>query len=196
MDPGVLAAMLGLIDATRRTGAAVVEIGVGRGDSSVFILEHLSTTRDPRDLVLVDTFGGFTPESIAHETGERRKTTSEISDYSYLDDRVYEHGLKRLGYSNYRIVKGDCAKVNWADVTGPVGAVLLDVDLYLPTRQVLDAIWPLVVPGGGLVLDDCIEPSWADGALQAYTEFTDRHALPFVRVGRSGGLIVKQSDEP
>ena len=104
---------------------------------------------------------------------------------------MYEHGLKRLGYSNYRIVKGDCAKVNWADVTGPVGAVLLDVDLYLPTRQVLDAIWPLVVPGGGLALDDCIEPNWADGALQAYTEFTDRHELPFIRVGGTGALVIK-----
>ena len=183
--------MLGLIDATRRTGAAVVEIGVGRGDSSVFILQHLSTTGDPRDLVLVDTFGGFTPESIAHEIGERRKMSSEISDYSYLDDRVFEHGLKRLGYSNYRIVKADCAKVNWADVTGPVGAVLLDVDLYLPTRQVLDALWPLVVPGGGFVVEDCIEPNWADGALQAYTEFTELHELPFAGVGGTGGLAIK-----
>ena len=191
VDPGVLAAMVGLIEATRGTGGAVVEIGVGRGDSSVFILEHLMTTRDPRDLVLVDTFDGFTPESIAHETGERRKTRSEISDYTYLDRRVYEHGLARLGYSNYRIVEGDCAQVDWAGVTGPVGAVLLDVDLYLPTREVLETIWPLVVPGGGFVVDDCIEPNWADGALQAYSEFTDRHGLPFTRVGRSGGLIVK-----
>ncbi len=196
VDPGVLAAMVGLIDATRRSGAAVVEIGVGRGDSSVFILEHLLTTGDPRELVLVDTFDGFTPESIAHETSERRKTRSEISDYSYLDSRVFEHGLTRLGYSNYRIVVDDCAEVNWADVTGPVGAVLLDVDLYLPTRHVLDAIWPLVVPGGGFVVDDCIEPGWADGAFQAYSEFTDRHALPFTRVGGSGGLIVKPPHEP
>ena len=194
VDPGVLAAMVGLIEATRGTGGAVVEIGVGRGDSSVFILEHLSTTGDPRDLVLVDTFGGFTPESIAHETGERNKARSEISDYSYLDRRVFEHGLARLGYSNYRIVEGDCVKVDWADVTGPVGAVLLDVDLYLPTRHALEAIWPLVVPGGGFVLDDCIEPNWADGALQAYTEFTDRQGLPFTRVGRSGGLIVKPGE--
>ena len=195
VDPGVLAAMLGLVNATRRSGAAVVEIGVGRGDSSVFLLEHLLTTGDPRHLLLVDTFDGFTPESVAHETGERRKARSEISDYSYLDRRVFELGLKRLGYSNYRFVEGDCAKVNWAEVTGPVGAVLLDVDLYLPTREVLEAIWPLIVPGGGFVVDDCIEPNWADGALQAYSEFTDRHGLPFTRVGRSGGLIVKQAVE-
>lgn len=191
VDPGVLTAMLGLIDATRNTGAAVVEIGVGRGDSSVFILEHLLTTADPRNLVLVDTFDGFTRESIAYETSERRKRGSEISDYSYLDSRVFEHGLVRLGYSNYRIVAGDCTEVRWAEVVGPVGAVLLDVDLYLPSRRTLDAIWPLVVPGGGIVVDDCIEPNWADGALQAYTEFTKLHGLPFTRVGGKGGLMIK-----
>ena len=61
VDPGELSAMVGLIDATRGTGGAVVEIGVARGETSVFLLEHLRTTGDRRTLVLVDTFNGFHP---------------------------------------------------------------------------------------------------------------------------------------
>ncbi|MDE2886722.1 MAG: class I SAM-dependent methyltransferase [Gemmatimonadota bacterium] len=190
VDPGELSAMVGLIDATRGAGGAVVEIGVARGETSVFLLEHLRTTGDPRSLVLVDTFSGFTPESIDHEVVNRRKRASEISDYSYGSARVFNHSLARLGYTNYRIIEGDCSKVDWKEI-GPIGAVFLDVDLYVPTAATLDALWPLIVPGGGVVVDDCVEPAWFDGAFQACREFIDRHGLPFVRVGGKGALLMK-----
>ena len=190
VDPGELAAMVGLIDATRGTDGAVVEIGVARGDTSVFLLEHLRTTGDPRTLVFVDTFDGFTPESIDYEVAKREKRASEISDYSYGSVRIFNHSLARLGYTNYRIIRSDCSKVDWTQI-GPIGAVFLDVDLYLPTAETLEALWPLIVPGGGVVLDDCVEPAWCDGALQAYREFIDRHGLPFRRVGGKGALLKK-----
>ena len=193
VDPGELASMVSLIDATRGTGGAVVEIGVGRGDTSVFLLEHMRSTGDPRSLVLVDTFEGFTPQSLEHEVEHRGKLRAEISDYSYTSPKVFDRGLARLGYTNYRIVQGDCSRVDWEEV-GPIGAVLLDVDLYLPTLATLDAIWPLVVPGGGIVIDDCLEPSWCDGALDAYQEFIARHNLPFTRVGGKGALLRKPKD--
>ncbi len=190
VDPGELSAMIGLIDATRGTDGAIVEIGVARGDTSVFLLEHLRTTGDPRTLVLVDTFAGFTRESIDHEVKNRRKRASELSDYSYGSAKVFNYSLARLGYTNYRIVEGDCSKVDWKEI-GPISAVFLDVDLYLPTAVTLEALWPQVVAGGGVVLDDCVEPAWCDGALQAYREFIERHSLPFVRVGGKGALLKK-----
>lgn len=194
VDPGELSAMVGLIDATRGAGAAVVEIGVARGDTSVFLLEHLRTTGDPRTLVLVDTFRGFTTESIDYEVANRRKRASEISDYSWGNARVFDYSLARLRYTNYRIIEGDCSNVDWNEI-GPIGAVFLDVDLYLPTAATLEALWPLIVPGGGIVLDDCVEPAWFDGAFQACREFIDRHGLPFVRVGGKGALLRKPNVE-
>ena len=194
VDPGELAAMVGLIDATRGTGGAVVEVGVARGDTSVFLLEHLRTTGDPRTLVLVDTFEGFTRESIDYEVANREKRAAELSDYSYGSPKIFNHGLERLGYTNYRIIQNDCSKVDWSGI-GPIGAVFLDVDLYLPTAVTLEALWPLIVPGGGVVLDDCVEPAWCDGALQAYREFIDRHGLRFERVGGKGALLRKPADE-
>ena len=194
VDPGELAAMIELIDATKGGDGALVEIGVARGDTSVFLLEHLRTTGDPRTLVLIDTFAGFTQESVAHEVASRKKRSTELSDYSYGNARIFNHSLARLGYTNYRIVESDCSKVDWTGI-GPVGAVFLDVDLYLPTLHTLEAIWPLVVPGGGVVVDDCVEPAWCDGALQAYCEFIDRHDLPFLRVGGKGALLKKLEPE-
>ena len=191
VDPGTLLAMVELITATKDTGAAVVEIGVGRGFTSVFLLEHLRTTGDPRSLLLVDTFDGFTEESIHCELTSRHKRRSDLTDYSYGSAKVFDFGLSRLGYSKYRIISKDCTKVDWRDI-GPIGALLLDVDLYQPTRETLELVWPLVVPGGGVVVDDCIEPHWADGALQAYREFIESRNLPFRRVGGRGALLKKE----
>ncbi len=67
ISPGQLSAIVELINSTRGTAGAVVEIGVAHGDTSVFILEHLKTTGDPRKPYLVDTFEGFTQESVQHE---------------------------------------------------------------------------------------------------------------------------------
>ena len=192
VDPGTLSAMVELITATRDSGAAIVEIGVGRGFTSVFLLEHLRTSRDPRSLLLVDTFSGFTDESIDYELGRRDKSPSDLTDYSYASSKVFEFGLTRLGYSRYRIMGADCTKVDW-EAIGPIGALLLDVDLYQPTRETLELVWPLVIPGGGIIVDDCIEPHWADGALQAYTEFIEARGLPFRRVGGRGGLLKKDA---
>ena len=191
VDPGTLSAMVELIASTRDSGAAVVEVGVGRGFTSVFLLEHLRTSGDPRSLTLVDTFTGFTQGSIGYEIGKRGKRVSDLTDYSYGSREVFEFGISRLGCSAYRIVADDCTKVDWKAI-GPIGALLLDVDLYQPTRETLEIVWPLVIPGGGIVVDDCIEPHWADGALQAYREFIEARDLPFHRVGGRGGLLKKE----
>lgn len=191
VDPGQLAAMIELIDATRRPGGgAIVEIGVARGYTSVFLLEHLRTTGDDRILVLVDTFDGFTRESVDYEVERRGKRTAELADFSYCDPRILDRSLARLGYANYRIVQEDCSKVDWQEL-GPVDAVFLDVDLYLPTAATLEALWPQLAPGGGIVLDDCVEKRWCDGAHQAYLEFIDRHDLPYIRVGGKGAALRK-----
>ncbi len=196
VHPGHLTAMVQLIDETRNgKGGALVEIGVGRGYSSVFLLEHLRTCNDSRPLVLVDTFGGFSAESIAYEVADRGKTAAAITDYSYVSAKVLNKSLARLGYRNYRIVQDDCTKVDW-DAIGPIGAVFLDVDLYLPTLATLEALWPRLVPGGGIVLDDCQEDVWCDGALQAYREFIAAHDLPFVRVGGRSALLRKPASNP
>ena len=72
---------------------------------------------------------------------------------------------------------------------GPLAVVLLDVDLYLPTLRTLEAIYPLLVPGGVILVDDCQPDQVFDGALQAYSEFTEARNLPFEVVGGKAGLI-------
>jgi hypothetical protein len=191
LNPAQLGAMLELIDGTRVAGAAIAEIGVAKGDTSVFLLEHLRTVEDERPLLLFDTFGGFTPESVAVEVSDRGKAPGEYGVFRYSDAKRFERNLRKAGYDRFRIVEGDASSFDWSTIA-PIGAVLLDIDLYQPTISTLEAIWPHLVPEGGIVVDDCLPDTPWDGSLQAYEEFIAAHGLPFERVGQKGAVLRKR----
>lgn len=191
IDPGELCVMVQLIDRTREAGGAVVEIGVAQGDTSVFLLEHLRTVGDDRRAYFLDTFSGFTAASIDTEVSVRGKSRHEYDRFRYGSEARFEANLRRLGYDRFEIVRGDASRFDWSSV-GPIGAVLLDIDLYAPTKAILEAVYPLLCSGGGIVVDDCIEGTPWDGSLQAYQEFIAAHDLPFERVGRKGAVVRKQ----
>lgn len=190
LDPAQLTAMCMLIDATAGTGASVAEIGVAKGDTSVFLLEHLRTVEDERELLLFDTFAGFTPESVEVEVEQRGKSRTYYDKFRYGDEARFTQNLDRAGYQRFRTVAGDAAKFEWSSIA-PVGAAILDVDLYAPTLAIMNAIWPHLHESGGIVVDDCLGDGAWDGALQAYEEFIAHHALPFRRLGRKGALLLK-----
>ena len=190
VNPAQLAALVELISETRDDGGSIAEIGVAKGDTSVFLLEHLGTEGDERPLFLFDTFGGFTPDSVAIEVSDRGKAAGEYGVFRYSDERRFRRNLLRAGYENFRIMKGDASSFDWSTIA-PIGAVLLDIDLYQPTITTLEALWPHLVPGGGVVVDDCLPDTPWDGSLQAYEEFIASHGLPFERVGEKGAMVRK-----
>jgi O-methyltransferase len=188
VNPAQLTSMIDFIERSRAEGGAVAEIGVAQGDTSTFLLEHLRTVADPRTLLLFDTFSGFTTESVQHEVLKRGKPRSEYDKFRYGDELRFRRNLMNAGYNQFRTIQGDAATFDW-DSIGPIGAVLLDIDLYQPTIAILEAVYPRLVTGGGIVLDDCVAGTPWDGSLQAYDEFIDAHDLPFERVGHKGAVI-------
>lgn len=188
VNPGELSAMVQLIETSRAAGGAVVEIGVAQGNSSVFFLEHLRTMKDDRPLMLFDTFAGFTDDSIEVEVKQRGKSVSEYDKFRYGDEAKFQHNLRTAGYSSFKTIKGDASKFDWASIA-PIGAVLLDIDLYAPTKAIMAAIYPHLCAGGGIVVDDCLANTPWDGSLQAYEEFIAEHGLPFERAGQKGAVV-------
>jgi hypothetical protein len=190
ISPGQIAALINLINDTRESEGVIVEIGVAQGDTSVFILEHMRTTGDSRKVFLFDTFDGFTSESIEYEINLRGKSAAFFDKFRYGSEAIFSKNLTSAGYSNFITRKGDAAKFDWSAL-GSIGAVLLDIDLYKPTIDVLNNIWPYIVKGGGIIVDDCLSGTPWDGSLQAYEEFIATHEIPFRRVGNKGGLLLK-----
>ena len=190
INPSQLCVMIELMEATREVGGAVAEVGVAQGDSSVFFLEHLRTREDSRTMLLFDTFAGFTANSIEVEVADRGKVAAHYDKFRYGDEQRFQQNLRTAGYKNFRTFPGDASEFDWASI-GPIGAVLLDIDLYKPTIDILEAIWPHLCSGGGIVVDDCVADTPWDGSLQAYEEFIARHGLPFERVGHKGAVVRK-----
>lgn len=188
VEPAVLAGTVSLVERSREAGGSVVEVGVAKGDTSVFVLEHMRSVGDDRPVVFVDTFDGFTPESVEHEVSARGKRRQPLRSYRYGDRGTFERKLRRLGYENFEIVEADAARFDWGTVA-PIGAMLLDVDLYLPTKTILEAAHPLLCPGGGIIVDDCVPDRPWDGAWQACAEFCAERGVTSTTVGRQGRLL-------
>lgn len=190
VTPAQLAALVNLVDETRSVGGSVVEVGVAHGSTSVFLLEHLKSVDDPRHVLLFDTFEGFTDESVDFEVSQRGKVAGHYDSFRYGDEQRLRKRLTSLGYERFTTFKGDASKFDWSSIA-PIAVVHLDIDLYKPTKAIMAGIWPHLVDGGGIVVDDCQADTPYDGSLQAYEEFIAEHGLKFQLAGSKGGIIRK-----
>lgn len=58
---------------------------------------------------------------------------------------------------------------------GSIAVLRLDMDIYAPTRCALEHLWPKVVPGGVVIIDD-----WElDGARRAFCEYVSTQGLDY-----------------
>ena len=190
INPAQLSFLCEAITKTRNDSGAILEIGVAKGDTSVFLLEHLRTTGDPRRIYFLDTFSGFTSESVEYEVGVRGMSPANYEVFRYGDEHLFAQNLKRLGYHNFQTVKGDAARIDYSRFA-PIDVVLIDIDLYKPTRETLARLWDNMAKPGYICVDDCMPGTPWDGSLQAYQEFVTEKKLESHIVGQKGGTIVK-----
>lgn len=161
---------------------AIAEVGVYRGETSRFI----RTIRPDRTLYLFDTFEGF-PES-------------HLDTFQYRDSRFKDTSLEAvqaaLGDGGQVVIRKGLVPDTLAGLEREKFAfVLLDLDLHLPTVQSLDFFYPLLSPGGYLIVHDYNSPEsdWAckrafDTFLQdkpeALTEWPDVWGTGLIRKAR------------
>ncbi len=141
----------------------IAELGVYKGESAKII--HLM---DPsRKFHLYDTFEGFREEDLKDETGEAATyTTRNFADTSLEAARRNIGGNTNVifhpGYFPQSAVSGQRSAViesEPADRRPPtancrLALVNLDVDLYQPTRAGLEYFYPLLSPGGVIIVHD------------------------------------------
>jgi len=191
ISPGELSFLCEAMTATSGSSGSILEIGVARGETSAFSLEHLRTTNDPRRVFFLDTFSGFTEDSIEYEVGVRGKQKKSYGAFRYGDEEIFARNLRVRGYENFTTVKGDASALDFAQFA-PIDVVLLDIDLYVPTKSVLEKIWPHLATPGYICVDDCQGDTQWDGAFQAYQEFILSKGLDAKVVGGKGGVIIKR----
>lgn len=197
-----MAAALGELD---RQGIAgdVVECGVWRGAS--IILARLASPQ--RRCWLFDTFDGMTaPEPlidisknfIRADVSYQNKTTNgrKWAACSLADVIVNLQGFGAYDPNKLRTVVGDVREtLRSPDIPDSVALLRLDTDWYASTRTELETLWPRLVPGGVLIVDDY--GHWL-GARAAVNEFfrLEPHGIAhwgaFTQIDETAVMLVKE----
>jgi hypothetical protein len=194
MQPAQLAWLVNKIDDTRlsnKTPGTIVEVGVGLGMTTIFLLEHMKVGKDTRPYYCIDTFGGFLEKDVDFEATKRGKDRREIEGkFAYNSKQIFENNLKKCGYTNPIAICADASAMDFSTIA-PIDVMLLDVDLFIPTKAVLTNIMKHLNTRAYIMVDDCQPNSLWDGSDQAYNEFLESQGRPRVIVGTKGGVFEK-----
>ena len=163
-----------IIKQTANVPGDIFEFGVFKATSFI----RLCTFRDllepshSKKIIGFDIFGKF---PINNDTSEVDKNFAlkhdEMAGYG-LDLSEAKSILKRKKFSNISLVKGDVfetlPKYLEDNPHTKISLLHLDMDIYDPTKFVLENLWDRVVPGGIVMLDDY---NYIEGGTRAIDEF-------------------------
>ena len=142
-----------------------VECGVWRGGSMMAIaLTLLDEGESERRLVLCDTFEGM-PEPGAEDiamTGKpahprwKKRLIDGESQWCRAELEEVRRNLFSTGYdpARMRFLKGRVQDTLPCDAIGPIALLRLDTDWYDSTKWELEQLYPRLVSGGVLIVDD------------------------------------------
>jgi asparagine synthase (glutamine-hydrolysing) len=142
-----------------------VEAGCALGGSGILIASLKSPGRQFR---VYDVFGMIPPPTRddTEDVHRRYRTIVEGKAAGIDRDRYYgyEPDLYEKVKANFRDFGIDCEArrvmlikgllQDTMAIDGPVALAHIDVDWYEPVKVCLERLWPRVVPGGSLILDD------------------------------------------
>ena len=177
-----------------------VEAGVWRGGSSIVARKMIGANRN---FYLFDTYSGMTePSAKDSRIGSRasesilQKWKDSISentsswDFASLEEVKKNFVRYNLLDSSIRFIVGDVRKtLVESQLPEKISLLRLDTDFYDSTLIEMQALWPRLVSGGILILDDY---GYWDGAKTAVDEYFEsigiRNVLKIPIAG--GGRVV------
>jgi hypothetical protein len=180
---GRIVALIRALDHLVEHGVAgdIVECGVWKGGSVMAAARTLLRREDSaRRLWLFDTFGGMTepgPEDVSlhHESAHQQWRTLPRWCYAPLEE--VRKALFSTGYEQARIhfVVGRVEETLPAQGPEQIALLRLDTDWYSSTMHELTHLYPRLVRGGILILDDY--GHW-QGSRQAVDEYLREQEVP------------------
>ena len=176
---GKFAAHLDLFRLSSGLPGEIVECGVFKGASlSRFIkFRALLENTFSRKIIAFDVFGDF-PEADYPDDVAVRAQFVQAAGESGIALNTFEQVLQGLNLdANIQLVRGDVRKTVPSYMqTNPqlkISLLHIDVDLFEATKVCLDTLYPHVVSGGIVILDDYGAFSGANKAIDAYFKDAD-----------------------
>lgn len=197
--------MWALINSTKyiskfKVEGAIVECGVWRGGSMMLAALELLRAQDFREIYLFDTFMGMSrPGTIDQHQGvpaihEWESNKRGDLNWGSVSLEEVKANLRTTGYpyEKFKFVQGkvEDTLLNSEHIPSKIALLRLDTDWYESTKIELEILFPRLVPGGVLILDDF---GFWDGARKAVEEYFSSSPKPilFHVIDRSGRISVK-----
>lgn len=161
----------------------IVECGVWRGGISMIVASVLKTHNSDKKIYMYDTYAGmsepidkdvrFDGADATSKWNERKKDDGTNAwDFATLDE--VKNNMAKIGYEHVEYVQGKVEDTIPATIPEKIALLRLDTDWYESTKHELEYLFPLLVPGGILVLDDY--GHWV-GARTAVDEYFAKHNI-------------------
>jgi O-methyltransferase len=180
----------------------IVECGVWKGGSMLTIADVLKKINDTnRDLYLYDTFEGMSKPSehdlnFGDQKAEELLASNENKEenfvwaYSTLDTVKETMSLTAYPQNKIHYIKGKVEETIPARLPGNISLLRLDTDWYESTKHELIHLFPKLVRGGVLIIDDY---GFWKGARKAVDEYIAENKIPILlnRLDETGRIAVK-----
>lgn len=179
-----------------------VECGVWRGGSTMAAIDTLLKAGDTsRTVYLYDTFEGMS-EPTEHDKelsgnaadtlmqSSQREDATSVWCYSALEEVQKNVGSLDYPAAKVHYVKGKVEDTIPQTLPSKIALLRLDTDWYESTAHELEHLYPLLVPGGVIIIDDY--GHW-EGARKAVDEYIAKHKLPLLlnRIDYTGRIGIK-----
>lgn len=176
-----------------------VECGVWKGGSSMLMIDLIKKLALDKNAYMFDTFTGMTNPSI-HDVDHKGISAStylnQVEKYpnvaakSLLEDVTFYFKKENLLSERCHFIKGDVLDTIPLNSPEKISILRLDTDWYKSTYHELLHLYPKLVSGGILIVDDY--GHWK-GAKKAVDEYFDSLSFkPFLNViDYTGRLIIK-----
>ena len=158
----------------RSLPGAYVEFGVYRGGCAFMVLSTAELEPD-RPYFLFDTFAGIPDDRLTErERAPFGRRVIGLGGHLAFTSAEYVREFLADWAGNVRLVEGDVFDTLPETETGPIAFCHLDLNAAAPTELALEYLYPRLVSGGMLVMDDYGYSGYEDqrDVLEAF--FADR----------------------
>jgi predicted O-methyltransferase YrrM len=176
LQPERLRIYLDTLARRRDIEGTILEVGCFRGATAVMACLYLRALGRPHRYTVLDTFEGFVPEQFARDEwlGTPASFRSGFSENPRL---LVERTMQHFGLDEVEVIQADICEVAPDELPDRISVCLMDVDLAVPIEQGLTTIWPRMVRGGVVLVDDCDEGTEWRGARVGYERFCEQLGL-------------------
>jgi hypothetical protein len=144
---------------TKNIPGEIVECGVFKGTSLIRFASYRNFyKKQTKKIIGFDTFGKFPSAGFSKDINVRKKFVQQSGNQSIAKkqlEKILKH--KKIGM-NVELVKGDIRKtiIEYLEEYPKLKISLLnlDVDLYEPSKVILENFYPRMTKGGIIILDD------------------------------------------